>query len=154
MSLRDVTPEDCRDLWVWRNNPRVRKNSFNSQEVKFEEHQAWFQRVMGDKNVKIYIAEYDGGPKLGQIRFDQKDDVLININLNPDFLGQGLGSQLIAASTALFLQQHSGIKTIKAMIIDENEVSKKAFQKAGYRLIKNDLQDGRKVCIFSFEGGV
>ena len=153
ISLRDATQDDCRDLWVWRNDPDIRKNSFNTQEIRFEEHQAWFQKAIGDKNIKIYIAEYENRFKAGQIRFDTKDEVLININLNPDFLGKGLGSQLIAMSTKSFLQQNPGVKKVVAMVLEENDISKKAFQKAGYRLVKNDQKDGRKVCVFAFEAG-
>ena len=51
--LRDVKDDDCHDLWVWRNDPNVRKNCFDSQEIKFEKHQVWFQKTIKDNDTKI-----------------------------------------------------------------------------------------------------
>jgi RimJ/RimL family protein N-acetyltransferase len=131
--LRKARKSDCYDLWLWRNHARARRWSFNKDKIPYAMHKAWFNRKIKDKHSYIYIAQNCRGKKVGQIRFELNNkSAYVNVNLNPDFFGKGLGSKIIREGTQLFLKEHPSVKIILAEVINSNIASKKAFQKAGY----------------------
>jgi RimJ/RimL family protein N-acetyltransferase len=140
IKIRKSIKGDCHDLWVWRNDPRVRKWAFNSSEIKYADHKKWFNKKFKDPTVKIYIAENEKKEKLGQVRFEISEGIKahININLNPDFFKKGLGNLIIKAATALFFKECAGIEEVIAEVIDRNTASIKAFQTAGYLPLNRD----------------
>ena len=96
IKFRKAKRDDCYDLWIWRNHPRTRKWSFNTEEIEYEKHREWFQQKMKDKSIHIYIAENRKGEKVGQIRFEiNNNTAYTNVNLNSKFLGKGFGSKII-----------------------------------------------------------
>ena len=44
--LRKATIEDRDLLFQWANDPLVRKNSFSTAEIAYEEHVDWYNRVL------------------------------------------------------------------------------------------------------------
>lgn len=150
ITLRSATKEDCRDLWIWRNRPEIRKWCFHSKEIGFEDHKKWFEKKMEDEKVKIYISEDKDGEKIGQARFElDKDTAFISVNLNPRFSGKGLGNRLIRIATELFVRKNPEVKEVIAEIKDENISSKRAFEKAGYVFSHSAFREGKKkIAIF------
>lgn len=152
ITLRLATREDCRDLWIWRNHRDVRKWSFDTKPIEYDKHRTWFERKLREEKTRIYIAENKKGEKVGQIRFEMDKGKLayINVNLNPEFFGKGLGNKIIKIATEVFMKENSNAKEIIAEVIDENIVSKKAFQKAGYIFSHGVIKKGKKISIFRF----
>ncbi len=150
--LRNVRENDYSDILSWRNHPAVRSQSFIKRKISRSEHKRWFFNKLHNKNTKIFIAEKEGEEKIGQIRFDiiKGRSARVNVNLNPIFIGKGLGSWLIAEGTRLFLKENPGVKIVKAEILDKNIVSKKAFQKMGYIFSCNILKNNKKGTIYEF----
>lgn len=70
--LRKATPEDMKMLFDWANDEDVRRNSFNSNKITWEEHKVWFERLMKDENQYQYILMVDDIPA-GQIRLSCED---------------------------------------------------------------------------------
>ena len=137
LKLRDVKDGDCRDLYDWRNHPIIRENSFNTSPFSFDEHQTWFKQKRQSSQTTIYIGCYKGH-KVGVIRFeDEKDGIKVNVMLNPDYIGKGLGTRLIELGVEKLKQQNKTGKAIIAEIKEDNVASQKAFEKAGFK--KNDL---------------
>ena len=134
--LNTVCEDDCKHLWLWRHCPDVRKNFFNEKTISWQEHKKWFYSKIKDPNTKIYVATL-GKDKIGVIRFEIEDDsAKVSVNLNPDFLGKGLGSKIIKLGTKKFLQEAKVRKGIAAEIKEDNIASKKVFSKAGYVIEK------------------
>lgn len=152
IEIREATDSDCYDLWLWRNHPDIRKRCFDNSEIDYEEHRKWFGRKMISEDTKIYIAENENKEKIGQARFETNDGTgaCININMNPDFLGQGLGSMVIKMATDSFLEKHKRVSKVTAEVIDTNIASQKAFDKAGYKLYSAIDKRNRKVKIFAY----
>ena len=152
MKLRKADEGDCRDLWIWRNHPEVRRWSFDAGEIEYESHRAWFERTLKRKDVALYIAEDKAGEKIGQVRFAMGEDksARININLNPNFFGKGLGNKIIGIATAAFMKENTGVSQITAEVIKENAASTKAFQKAGYLFSRDICKGDRGAAIFKF----
>ena len=152
ITLRHADIKDCYDLWFWRNHPDVRRLSFEEEEIEYESHKKWFERRVRDKKTSIYIAKNLKREKVGQIRFEEKTNKLayVNINLNPKFIGKGLGNKIIKIATKTFMKEKSNVKEIVAEIFAENVNSKKAFQKAGYMFSHDNLKDNMQIVVYKF----
>lgn len=130
--FRSADENDTVDLFNWRNHPDVRKNSFNTNPILWEEHEKWFKKKLTSSNTAIYMVCCDD-KKIGAMRFEDKGEaVKVNVMLNPDFLGRGFGTELIKAGTEKFIKERQPDKPIHAEIKKDNIASLKAFQKAGF----------------------
>ncbi|MFQ5685290.1 MAG: GNAT family N-acetyltransferase [Candidatus Scalindua sp.] len=133
LKLRNVESSDIGDLFKWRNHPVVRENSFNIEPISLDEHERWFKEKSKDPNSQIYIAYFEDD-KIGIVRFDEKGDVIkVNVMLNPDFLGKGIGSEVIRLGTERFINDKNPGKPVIAEIKKDNIASIKAFQKAAFK---------------------
>lgn len=139
--LRNPTNKDMLDLWKWRNNLKVRNWCFNKEKISLGSHKAWFTKIMREPKVKMYIAE-ERGKKIGVIRMDGSGKkALVNVNLNPHFMGHGLGARLIRLGTLKFLEEMKTQSDIHALIEEDNQASRNAFVKAGY--VRDKKQENR-----------
>jgi len=136
ITLNLVSENDCRNLWLWRNHPDVRKGCFRDGCIVWQEHKQWFYKSLKNKNIRIYVASR-GKDKIGVIRFRRlKDYIKVSVNLNPEFFGKGLGANIIRLGTEKVLEEKKFRKPIIAEIRLDNIISQKAFYKAGYKYIK------------------
>jgi len=136
--LNPASSDDCEDLWVWRNNPLIRLNFFDAGCVKREEHRRWFNSKIARPDTKIYIAK-QGTKRIGVIRFEIKGSCTqVSVNLNPDYLGKGLGSKIIEQGSERFMREIDNVKPIIAEIKKNNIASQKAFAKAGFTFVKEN----------------
>jgi RimJ/RimL family protein N-acetyltransferase len=135
IKLSPAEKTDCIELLRWRNHPLVRRWCFNAKRIDLKTHRKWFYSSLGNSAAKIYIAK-QGTEKVGVIRFADTAaaGVLTNINLNPDFLHRGLGTEIIKLGTEKILKTFKKPKAVIAKIKNDNYISQKAFRKAGYVL--------------------
>ena len=135
MRLRNVEFSDIGDLFKWRNHPIIKESSFNIGPISWDEHERWFKEKSKDLNSQIYITCFEND-KIGMVRFDDKGDVIkVSIMLNPDFIGKGLGSEVIRLGTKRFIGEKRPCKPIIAEIKKGKIASIKAFQKADFKEI-------------------
>ncbi|WP_084696246.1 UDP-2,4-diacetamido-2,4,6-trideoxy-beta-L-altropyranose hydrolase [Salisaeta longa] len=131
LTLRPVEDSDCRRLWEWANDPEVRRQSYNTGEIPWEDHKEWFRRKRASDDCTIYIAEFGGDP-VGQIRFDVEDErSVVDVHVDPDQHGKGFGTKIIKEGTGKFLDL-SDLNQVHAYIKIDNIASCRAFEKAGY----------------------
>lgn len=151
--LRLVCRKDSHDLWQWRNNPKIFRWCLNKKKIKLEDHKKWFEKKIKDRNVTIYIVENEKKEKIGQVRLEKtkKRQAYININLNPHFLKKGFGSKIIGKATEFFVKNNPEIKEVLAEILDNNILSKKAFQKAGYIFSHKITKNKQLLTVFKFK---
>lgn len=152
IKIREANLIDCRDLWKWRNNREVRKACFNTSVVSFSKHREWFFLKLEDANAKIYIAyNRKSEEKLGVIRFEQKNDKTeISMNLNPRFIGKGIGSHIIEIATEKYISEICNTP-IFAEIRNDNIRSQKAFKQAGYIFEKHTIKNKKKASLFRYQ---
>lgn len=153
ISLRKAKETDCYDLWVWRNHPIVRKWCFNSGRIGYRAHKKWFAEKIKGNYSNFYIMENSSGEKIGQVRFEiEKNKIAyVNTNLNPRFLRMGFGNLILRRGTKLFALKHPQVDEVRALIKDENIISKKAFHNAGYKFSHNTIKGDERVAIFKLE---
>ena len=133
LTLRKATRQDCDDLYRFRNDPLTRKQSFNQQEILYEEHCQWFEQALEDIQRVFYIGQNDKNEKCGVVRFDIRGESFaeINVIVNPQSRGQGIGRQLISQTCSLFFAETKR-RLILARIKETNSASIFVFQKAGF----------------------
>jgi spore coat polysaccharide biosynthesis predicted glycosyltransferase SpsG/RimJ/RimL family protein N-acetyltransferase len=151
--LRCASKIDCLSLWQWRNHPEVRKWSFDARTIPYSEHRAWFGRKSNDKKVNIYIAHNSESEKFGQVRFEFNGNhaASINVNLNPRFIGQGMGNKIIRLSTQTYFKNHASVRQVIAEVRRGNVRSAKAFRKAGYTFCGRTSRYCKPVSLFKIE---
>ncbi|MBO7355258.1 MAG: GNAT family N-acetyltransferase, partial [Lachnospiraceae bacterium] len=131
-ALRKAVPEDMDLLFKWANDPEVRRNSFNSDPILYEEHCRWFEKMMSDPTQVQYIL-MAGDKPAGQIRFTLADDeALIGYSIAPGIRGLGLGKAMLELAAARIREDHPEVKKLIGRVKPENTGSGKCFEKSGY----------------------
>lgn len=130
--LRTAKNADCLRLWRWRNEPAVRKVSFQTRVIPLAEHKAWFARKIKDADTRILIGV--SKTPFGFARIDKlkKTEGEIHIAVRKKDWGKGLGEQLLEKACRYGFKKMR-LKTILAQIKPENRRSVKLFEKAGFK---------------------
>ena len=134
LELELATLDDADVLFLWRNDPSIRKHFFDSKEISIEEHLAWFENSL-NKSDRVLLVAYLNKMPIGCLRFDLEDKVAeISIYLNPIAVGKGLGTQILRSGTKWLKKNYSDVENINALVLRDNVASQKAFLDAGYDL--------------------
>jgi UDP-2,4-diacetamido-2,4,6-trideoxy-beta-L-altropyranose hydrolase len=142
ISLRPAYKSDCELLWKWANEPEVRSVSFSPAHISWEHHVEWFNQKITDPGCTMYIALNERNRPVGQVRFEiEANEAVISVSLDRNFRGRGYGSALIGtACRELFTS--SNINSINAYVKPGNELSIRAFRKAGFADLETKLIRG------------
>ncbi|NJO32923.1 MAG: UDP-2,4-diacetamido-2,4,6-trideoxy-beta-L-altropyranose hydrolase [Rhodospirillales bacterium] len=133
VTLRPAQASDCRDLWQWRNEPKVREASTASAPIPWEDHRTWFEATLGNPDRRLLIGESDG-VAIGVLRFDLAGETAtVSAHLTPAGHGRGLGSELLMRGQAWLQRNCPHIVRIEALILPGNIPSIAAFTAARYR---------------------
>lgn len=106
-SLRNAIIRDARFILSIRND--CKNQSTNGKTITWKEHRGWF---------KNHYKEYKILPGIGYLRKDNFG--YISIALKKEYRGKGIGTRLLKAISG------------KAIILNNNHASIKAFVKAGF----------------------
>jgi len=139
--VREAILEDRRVIWEWWNDPVTRKMMKKNDHVPWDEHCAWFEKILQDGDRILCVALVDGH-KIGNVRFDLKADGVyeVSINLNPLFRGKGYSADVLAESIE-YLRRIRDVKKLFAKTKRINLPSQKAFEKAGFVLMEDPKCD-------------
>lgn len=126
MNFRRPILEDSGRLLAWRNDPRTRAFSINTDSVSQKDHDAWFKGIMEAEPARVFITEKNGVP-VGTIRRDAKEDGLyLSWTVSPDCRGHGIGEAMLSA----FIKAHPVV--YKALIKEDNTASIHIAEKCGF----------------------
>jgi RimJ/RimL family protein N-acetyltransferase len=127
MILRKASAEDCEQYFIWANDEVVRQNAFNQDTIDWGAHQKWFKSKLDSSSSFLYIAQ-DGKNKIGQTRFDCKNDkMIVDYSISNNFRGFGLGKKMLKDAINRINKDCSNIKIIEAKIKVNNIASNKIF---------------------------
>jgi UDP-2,4-diacetamido-2,4,6-trideoxy-beta-L-altropyranose hydrolase len=133
ITLRTASPDDSELVWEWANDTNTRSNSFSTNFIPWETHQVWFKKKIHDPRCIFRIAVDLSGRPIGQIRCDLKGrDALVSVNISPALRGRGHGSEIIRLA-ALDLFKSTDIEVMHAYVKEDNQGSRRAFEKAGFK---------------------
>ena len=145
IAFRQILPTDVSIIFRWINDETVRKMSFHSELISWEEHRAWFDSKIVDPNHVYYIALNENKIPVGQIRFEANAlDADVSVLIAPEFRKKGFGTEIIKCGTQLFFSNTS-VSKVHAYIKLNNYGSYKAFLSAGYSDIGGTIYEGHKV---------
>lgn len=134
-TCRRAIEEDAALYFKWTNDEEVRKQSYNSDSISYENHLHWFKQNLNAPGVYFYLFEEQSLP-LGQVRIQKSDsdDYIIGISIDKDARGKGYASYFIKQAVRLFFEEVSFAQQIAAYIKKENISSLKSFTNAGFTL--------------------
>ena len=138
--LREVNKNDCKLLFQWANEESVRKNSFNSNEIKYEEHEKWLENKLNSANCYIYIFCLNNLP-VGQIRLDIENTIgVVSYSLDKDYRGQNLSVNMINLLENEVIQSNIAIERLIGYVKVSNIASQKIFESLKYdKVLNNDV---------------
>lgn len=150
ISIRKVKNTDVEEVFNLSNQDYVRKYSINKDKIKWEEHVCWFNNVLQDINSVFYVVTDISERFLGQIRYNIKnDEATVSISLSRSISGKGLARHLLTESIASLFNERKEITEIIAYVAENNMVSIKLFENAGFSLYEN--RNGLMKYIYSRE---
>ena len=135
--VNDEWENDSINLFNWRNDEITRKNSFNTEIIKWEEHKKWFKSVLNNPLRDLYILSDDSVP-IGTIRFDKNEKLNcaeISITISPRNRRKGYGVEAIKKFSLIYLKENN-LNYIFAEIKPDNLISIDTFINAGYKFYK------------------
>ncbi|HMS61571.1 MAG TPA: bifunctional UDP-2,4-diacetamido-2,4,6-trideoxy-beta-L-altropyranose hydrolase/GNAT family N-acetyltransferase [Solirubrobacteraceae bacterium] len=130
---RPATPADSDLLLSWRNDPRVRAVSRETDAIAPATHRAWLTAALTNRDRTLLIVERSGAP-VATVRFDRGPlEAAISITVAADRRGVGVGTQAIAEATELELAARPELQRVVAEVASGNEASIRSFGSSGYR---------------------
>lgn len=130
VTVRAAAPDDCEDIWRWRNDPAIRETSRNPAAIDLADHERWFESILEDPSRSLLIGADANGP-LGVVRFDRDgDESEVSIYLVPDRLGEGRGARLLLEAEAWLAD--AAPRRLVAETLPGNLPSAALFRAAGY----------------------
>ncbi len=144
ISYRKLTESDTELIFNWACDPLTRKNSFNSDDIQFDQHVKWLKEKLGNPQT-YYVVMIRNGVDAGLVRFDirrAEQTATIGILIDKGFRGLGLASRFLVKAIEGF-RNTGHYEKIEAFIKPENVASVAAFEKAGFmkveELLINDI---------------
>lgn len=130
--LRQATVDDMMMFFDWVNEKTVRQNSFSTNIINLDNHKAWFEKSLQNKDRYIYVLMKDDLP-LGQIRFDVRDEEAeIAYSIDKSYRNKGFGKIIISLGMEQIVKDCNRVQTIVAKVKGINEYSKKCFLRNGF----------------------
>lgn len=144
LCLRKATILDVDILFEWVNDKVTRQNAFDSHIITFEEHVAWFDRMMNDSNQAQYILEL-GDKAVGQIRLSIKNqEAEISYSILNSVRGCGYGGIIIDLIKKQAREDFPFIRKLVGKVKVSNVASYRCF-------VKNDFEETYRQLEFVFE---
>lgn len=128
--LDPATADDSAMMFAWRNHPDTRAVSATHEEIAWEDHAGWLDRVLADPERKLFVARVGERP-VGVLRLDYRvpDRAEVSLYTDPDLKGLGLGPGMLRQAEA---EMPPG-GFIEAQVLTGNIASERLFAGAGYR---------------------
>ena len=130
--LRRANIDDMMLFFDWVNEKTVRQNSFSTNIINIDNHKAWFEKSLKNKDRYIYVLMKDDLP-LGQIRFDvSNEEAEIDYSIDRSYRNKGLGNLIISLGIEQISKDCKRVKKIVARVKETNVYSQKCFLKNGF----------------------
>lgn len=134
LHIRRARQEDCRDLWLWRNDPESRNNSRSTDPVPWAQHRRWLAASLDNDRRIIYIA-LANRDKLGSVRFDLVAAVehrwRVSIAVAPWARNKGIEQQMLMLACDT-MESLNGALALEAEIRLHNTASEIIFRRCGF----------------------
>lgn len=138
LNLIKVSSIHKNKIFEWRNENTTRIMSKNSSLILWEDHSKWFDNILQDKNVSIFIGEANNN-LVGVIRFTKNFELVseykVSIIISKEFRNEGYGNFLLKKGIKKIWEEDILCQSIVADIKKINSSSIKLFTKNNFKLI-------------------
>ncbi|MGG6231418.1 GNAT family N-acetyltransferase [Tenacibaculum sp. SDUM215027] len=149
INVREANLNDINLLFDWANDELTRKNSFNSHEISFKEHEQWFTSKFKNSNSLFFIGMINN-KSIGLVRYEiGEENTIVSISIDKNFRGKKLAPSLLKESSKSYFKKSK--KPILAYIKKENIASVKSFEKAGYTFYLEEKANNIDSYIYKLE---
>ncbi|MFH1461696.1 MAG: GNAT family protein [bacterium] len=137
---------DSKQIFNLSNDNLVRKNSFNSDKIKWLDHLDWFEnKINSERTIFFVVKAVINNEFIGQVRFDKESEkdgsYFIAISLVEKFRGKSLGTMILKEATKKAMNDFN-IKKIFAYIKNNNKASLKCFINCDYKVFEKTIING------------
>jgi RimJ/RimL family protein N-acetyltransferase len=144
-TARKVSKGDVDFIFKLSNEKSVRLNSFNTDEIIYENHVNWFAKQLSSDYL-FYIIEYNS-KRAGQIRLSiAEQNSVIGISISEKFRGKGLAFFGLEIVVNEYFKKNKN--PILAYIKKTNKASIKSFQKVGFIFYKEEVVNGNDSFVY------
>jgi len=138
INLRLANLADLDLYYRWARDPEVRKQSFNQNEISFEEHSTWYKSKLNDKETTLYVFENESAEVVGQLRFQlNNEEYVAGLNVDPDHRSMGYAREIVRMGSDEFMKNDPQLPIV-AYIKKTNKPSFNSFKNAGY-IVVNEM---------------
>ena len=132
VKIKKTVKEDSKLFYQLRNDTLNRKFSFNSKNIKFDEHKQWFEN---NYNKNYYFTCFYNKKKIGYIRGDNLNEtIVISIVIDKNFRKKNIATKCFE----LFEKKIKVNSILLAKVTKKNMSSIKFFEKNKFSLLKKD----------------
>lgn len=129
MVIRNANIDDCKQYFDWVNEETVRLHSFNTELIKWNDHQKWFENKLNSQSSHLYVCEI-GSDIIGQVRFDLVDNYYnIDYSIDKEFRGKGYAYNMLFAAIQKLKDLTQTSFFLKAEVKRDNFASLRVFEK-------------------------
>lgn len=140
--IRSAVQNDSKIIYDLSNDPSVRIQSINQNQISWKEHQNWFSKKLADDNYIFFLAFDKEDNFIGQVKFElENENAIIGISLTKDFRGSGLSKKILIDTTKRIFSSYN-IKNIIAYIRPENTASIRSFESAEFKFSGREIING------------
>ncbi len=134
---------DLKQIFNLSNDNLVRKNSYNTDKIKWLDHLDWFEnKINSERTIFFVVKSVIDNEFIGQVRFDKESDsYFIAISLVEKFRGKSLGSKILKEATKKAINDFN-IKKIFAYIKNNNKASLRCFINCDYKIFEKTIING------------
>lgn len=134
-TLKKAGWEDLDLLFAWANDPAVRKNSFCTTEIPYEEHKLWYRCLLEDPDRMQYLYFKNGMP-VGQVRVAAAgEEAEISYSICAQKRGRGYAKEMLCLLREQISADFPNVRYLTAKVKTDNDASKKVFLSIGYQKI-------------------
>lgn len=118
----DLTEDEIRMVWEWRNAPEVRLSMYNTDEIPFDSHVRFIENLK-NRDDRYYWLVYKDDEAFGVIDLVDVDEYRTKAEfgyyIRPEFQNNGEGLNFVYAALKLYFQV--GIKALESSVNVENK---------------------------------
>lgn len=138
IKIRKANLSDRMSVFNLSNLASTREYSISQTKILFEDHIHWYDEVLKNENIILFIVTNENNKFLGQVRFNiNLKSALISISIEDEIKGKGYSLYILQMAQKLIVEE-KGIEHFVAIVNNKNIPSIKLFKRAGYNFVKSE----------------
>jgi len=151
VELRKAAYSDAEVVFTWANDPSVREQAINPDQISWDSHLHWLAQKLASSDSHLFILEVSGEPA-GLIRFDKENTSTFTLSylLDRGFRGLGLAHRILSLGVAYLRFIEPGAR-VKALVKEGNTSSARAIAHAGFDRLNDQNIKGVRYLTFMLQ---